>query len=158
MASRSQIRKYIAYWFQLGKKVLIRNGQEAIRPQIVLSGDRYSQEFEECWQQILSSESGDCYLEGTNQTIEELLSSEWEISLCARCLMPIPSPVKGMPPECCPCFDLPHWPDTEIPLPRSPICTKSHLLSICDRLLNVNQKENIDTHYHNSENEEFKVS
>jgi len=151
MASRSQIKKYIAYWFQLGKKVLIRNGQEAIIPQVVLSGDRYSQEFEECWQQILSSEWGDCYLEGTNETIQELLSSEWDISPCARCLMPIPSSVKGMPPECCPCFDLPNWPDTEIPLPRSPICSKSHLLSICERLL-VNQKKNIDTHYHSSEN------
>ncbi|OZH54399.1 hypothetical protein AFK68_11205 [Hydrocoleum sp. CS-953] len=158
MASRSQVRKYIAYWFQLGKKVLIRNGQEAIRPQVVISGDRYSEEFEECWQKILSVESGDCYLEGTDQTIKELLSPEWDISPCARCLMPIPFHVKGMPPECCPCFDLPSWPDTETPLPRSPICSKSHLLSICERLLSVNQKDNIDTHHHNSENEGFKAS
>ncbi|MGK7919554.1 MAG: hypothetical protein AB4080_06050 [Trichodesmium sp.] len=151
MASHSQIRKYIAYWFQLGKKLLIRNGQEAIRPQIVISGDRYSQEFEECWRQILSPESGDCYLEGTNQTIQELLSSEWDINSCARCSMPIPSRVKGMPPECCPCFDLPHWPDTETPLPRSPISNRSHLLSISERLLKLNNQEN-------SEDEDFKAS
>ena len=138
MASRNQIKTYIAYWFQLGKKVIIRNGQKAILPQIVLSGDSYSQEFEKCWQQILSVESGDCYLQGTNQTIEELLSSEWDISSCARCSMLIPCHVKGMPPENCPCFDLPNWPNTEIPSPRSPICSKSYLLRMCERLLSVN--------------------
>lgn len=134
MASHDQIKRYIAYWFQLSKKVLIRNGQEAIRPQVVLAGDRYSGEFEECWTKILSPESGDCYLEGTHQTIEELLSPEWEVSSCSRCSMPIPSRVRGMPPECCPCFDLPNWPDTEKPLPREPISSKAHLLDICDRL------------------------
>ncbi len=158
MASHNQIRKYIAYWFQLGKKVLIRNGQEAIRPEVVISGDRYSQEFEECWQQILSSESGDCYLDGTHQTIKELSSPEWDISSCSRCSMPIPSRVKGMPPQCCPCFDLPNWPNTETPLPRSPISSQSHLLSISQRLLRVNQEENIAIHHHNSEDNGFKAS
>ncbi|MGK7921993.1 MAG: hypothetical protein AB4080_18515 [Trichodesmium sp.] len=158
MASRSQVRKYIAYWFQLGKKVLIRNSQEAIRPQVVILGDRYSKEFEECWRQILSVESGDCYLEGTNQTIQELLSPEWDIDSCARCSMPIPFHVKGMPPECCPCFDLPSWPDTETPLPRSPICSQSHLVSICKRLLSIKNEEDIDSNQTNSEDEEFKAS
>ena len=137
MASHDQVRKYIAYWFQLGKKVLTRNGQEALTPQVVLSGDRYTQEFEACWDKVLSSESGDCYLEGTNQTIEKLLSPEWDISPCPRCLMPIPFSVKGMSPEYCPCFDLPHWPDTEMPSPRSPISSKLYLLNICERLSNV---------------------
>ena len=140
MASHDQIRKYIAYWFQLGKKVLTINGQEALVPQVVLSGDRYTKEFEDIWLQILSSESGDCYLEGTNQTIEELLSPEWDIGLCARCPMPIAFRVKGMPSECCPCFDLPNWPDTEKPLPRSPVSSQLYLLSICERLLSVKKE------------------
>jgi hypothetical protein len=42
MASESEVRKYIAYWFQLGKKVLIRNGSEALLPKSVIAGDRYS--------------------------------------------------------------------------------------------------------------------
>ncbi|MEB3339811.1 hypothetical protein [Okeania sp.] len=158
MASYEQIKKYIAYWFQLGKKVLINNGQETIKPQIVLSKDRYSQEFEECWQKIISSESGDCYLEGTHQTFQELLSSEWDINSCSRCSMPIPARVKGMPSECCPCFDLPSWPNTETPLPRSPISSKLYLVSICQRLLNINNKADIDTNSPNSQEQEFKAS
>ena len=59
MASENQVREYIAYWFQLGKKVLIRNGSEALLPQPVITGDRYSHEFEECWQKIISPDSGD---------------------------------------------------------------------------------------------------
>lgn len=141
MASHDQIRQYIAYWFQLGKKVLIRNGQEAIKPQVVLAGDRYSQQFEECWQKIQSPDSGDCHLEGTHETIEELLSPEWEVSSCSRCSMPIPSRVRGMPPEYCPCFDLPNWPDTEKPLPREPINSRSHLRGICERLVIANREE-----------------
>lgn len=159
MASHTQIRQYIAYWFQLGKKVLIKNGQEAIIPQVVLSRDRYSQEFEECWLKILSPDSGDCYLEGTEQTIEELLSPEWEVDSCARCSMPVPSRVRGMPSGCCPCFDLPNWPDTETPLPRSPISNTAHLISICERLVRANQEQDSDTHNHNSEDlEEFRAS
>ncbi|MCL2929148.1 MAG: hypothetical protein O4861_03990 [Trichodesmium sp. St16_bin4-tuft] len=157
MASHDQVRKYIAYWFQLGKKMLTRNGQESFVPQVILSGDRYTQEFEECWQKILSSESGDCYLEGTNQTTEELLSPQWDICPCARCSMPIPFHVKGMPPECCPCFDLPNWPDTETPLPRAPISSKLYLLSICERLLSGKKKENVDTYHHNSHHEKLKL-
>ena len=157
MASHDQVRKYIAYWFQLGKKVLTRNGQEALTPQVILSGDRYTQEFEECWNKVLSSELGDCYLEGTNQTIEKLLSPEWDISPCARCLMPIPFSVKGMPPENCPCFDLPNWPNTEMPSPRSPISSKLYLLSMCERLLTVKKEENIGTYRHSSEDKHFKA-
>jgi hypothetical protein len=65
MASEQQVKRYLAYWFQLGKKVVIRNGNSALSPQPVMTGDRYSDEFESIWQQILSPDSGDCYLEGT---------------------------------------------------------------------------------------------
>ncbi|WP_293147976.1 MULTISPECIES: hypothetical protein [unclassified Microcoleus] len=135
MASESEVRKYIAYWFQLGKKVFIRNGSEALLPKSVIAGDRYSSEFEECWQKIISPDSGDCHLQGTNETIAELLTPAWEISPCARCAMPVVFQQTGMPPECCPCYDLPNWPDTEMPQPRSPVSTKSQLSSIRDRLL-----------------------
>ncbi|MFM9266303.1 hypothetical protein [Tychonema sp. BBK16] len=134
MASESQVRKYLAYWFQLGKKVLIRSGSEGLLPQTVIAGDRYSPEFEECWQKIISPDSQDSYLQGTDETIAQLLTSAWDISPCARCAMPIPLRDPGMPPELCPCNDLDNWPNTEIPQPRSPVSTKLQLSSMCDRL------------------------
>ena len=134
MASENQVREYIAYWFQLGKKVLIRNGSEALLPQPVITGDRYSPEFEQCWQKIISPDSGDSYLQGTDETIAQLLTPAWEISACARCAMPVPLRDAGMPPELCPCNDLDNWPNTEMPQPRSPVSTKLQLSGICDRL------------------------
>lgn len=135
MASENEVKPYLSYWFQLGKKVLIRNGQEALLPKKVIQGDRYSDEFEQCWQQILSPDSGDCNLEGTHETIAALLTPVWEVSNCARCSMPVPVRKVGLPPEVCPCFDLSGWPNTEAPSPRSPIDTQTHLTQIRDRLL-----------------------
>ncbi len=134
MASENQVKKYIAYWFQLGKKVLIRNGSEALLPKPVFAGDRYSHEFEQCWQKIISSDSPDSYLQGTQETIAQLLTPAWDISACARCAMPVPLRDAGMPPELCPCNDLTNWPNTEMPQPRSPVSTKSQLSGIRDRL------------------------
>lgn len=134
MASEHQVRQYIAYWFQLGKKVLIHNGKEALLPQPVIQGDRYSEEFESCWQKIISPESGDCYLEGTQETIAQLLTPGWDVSPCGRCQMPVPIKTVGMPPELCPCNDLPNWPNTEVPQPRSPVSSQSRLIEIRDRL------------------------
>lgn len=134
MASKHQVRQYLAYWFQLGKKVIIRNGDEALLPQPVIRGDRYSPEFEACWEKILSPESGECYLENTEETIAELLTPAWEIDPCARCTMPIPFRRQGMPAACCPCFDMPSWPDQETPQPRGPVSNQAHLLNICNRL------------------------
>lgn len=139
MASENELRKYIAYWFQLGKKVLIRNGSEALLPKSVIAGDRYSREFEECWQKIISPDSGDCYLQGTNETIAQLLTPAWEISPCARCAMPVVFQQNGMQPEFCPCNDLPNWPDTEMPQPRSPVSSQSQLSGIRDRLLRIGE-------------------
>lgn len=98
MASAQEVRQYLAYWFQLGKRVVIRNGQESLLPQPVFQGDRYSQAFENCWQILTSPESGDCYLDGTQETIAELLTSEWVINPCARCTMPIPVRDRAMFP------------------------------------------------------------
>ncbi|HEY9611064.1 hypothetical protein [Allocoleopsis sp.] len=134
MASEQQVKRYLAYWFQLGKKVLIHNGDSAVLPQSVIAGDRYSEEFEKIWQLILSPESGDCYLEATNERIAELLTPKWLIEPCVRCDMPVPMINIGLPPELCPCNDLPTWPNTEIPAPREPISNQTQLREIRDRL------------------------
>ena len=135
MASQQEVKQYLAYWLQLGKKVVFGNGESRLLPQEVIKGDRYSDQFEECWQKIISPEAGDCYLEGTQQTIAQLLTPAWEVNPCARCTMPVPVRNAGMPPELCPCNDLSNWPNTELPLPRSPVNTKEQLTAIRDRLL-----------------------
>lgn len=134
MASEKKVKRYLAYWFQLGKKVLLGNGQEELLPQSVIEGDRYSREFEACWQRILSSNAGDCYLEGTEQSIQQLLTPAWDITDCVRCGMPVPTFEIGMPSPTCPCYDLPSWPNLELPLPRSPVNSSDHLNTIKDRL------------------------
>lgn len=138
MASEQEVKRYLAYWFQLGKKVLIRNGNSAVLPQPVIAGDRYSDDFELIWQEILSTESGDCYLEGTHQTIAELLTPQWDVEPCVRCDMPVPIINVGMPPETCPCYDLPTWPNTELPAPRNAVCSQGRLGEIRDRLHKAN--------------------
>lgn len=135
MASEEQVKQYIAYWFQLGKRVLIHNGREALLPQKVIQGDRYSDEFEECWQRIIAANAGDCNLEGTQETIAQLLTPAWDLNSCARCAMPIPMRNVGLPPNDCPCSDLPTWPNLETPLPRSPVDTQVHLNDLISRLL-----------------------
>ncbi len=134
MASEQQVKRYLAYWFQLGKKVVIRNGQSTVLPQPVIAGDRYSEQFEQIWQQLLSPTNGDCYLEGTQETIRDLLTPKWDIDPCARCEMPVPMINIGMPPELCPCNDLPTWPNTELPAPRDPVNSTGRLQAISDRL------------------------
>ncbi|NJL64891.1 MAG: hypothetical protein HC903_27665 [Methylacidiphilales bacterium] len=133
MATTTDVKKYLAYWFQLGKKVVANNGMKTILPQQILISDRYSQEFEECWQNI-AADAGNYHLEGTHQTIGELLQAEWEVSPCARCEMPVPMRNMGMPPLVCPCHDLIGWPNTEIPAPRGPINSQNQLIRIRDRL------------------------
>ncbi|WP_432809977.1 hypothetical protein [Pantanalinema sp. GBBB05] len=138
MASEHQVRQYLAYWFQLGKGVVIHNGSDVLLPRPVISGDRYSQAFEECWQQLIAPDAGDCYLEGTSQTIAELLSPAWEINPCSRCSMPVPVRSVGVASLECPCIDIPDWPNTEVPTPRAPIDNQTLLLRIRDRLREAN--------------------
>lgn len=137
MASPTQVKQYLAYWFQLGKRVWVHGGREAVLPDSVIERDRYSQEFEDCWQRILAPSSGECYLEGTHQTIQQLLSSEWEIESCARCGMPVPMIELGMQEGPCPCADLDNWPNNELPEPRSPVDSASRLSGIQERLRRV---------------------
>jgi hypothetical protein len=143
MATKQEVKKYLAYWFQLGKKVVTGNGQANFLPQPVLKGDRYSEEFEACWQKIISPENSDCYLEGTQETIAELLTPTWELEPCSRCNMPVAMRNVGMPAVLCPCNDLPGWPNSELPSPRSPISSQEQLMAIRDRLLsNISSKSN----------------
>lgn len=135
MASVELVKKYLAHWFQLGKQVRVRGGRTALLPQPILQGDRYSLEFEACWQQLMAPEAGDCYLEGTTITLAELLTDRWEVIECARCEMPIPQAIAGLPPAACPCHDLTDWPNDELPSPRSPISTTNYLNQIRQRLL-----------------------
>lgn len=141
MASEQQVKRYLAYWFQLGKQVVIRNGQRILQPKQVIAGDRYSQDFEDIWQLILSPDSGDCYLEGTEQTVAELLTPDWDVESCARCEMPIPIKTVGMPPDCCPCFTLPSWPNLDVPAPREPVCSQERLSLIRSRLNRLQSRQ-----------------
>ncbi|MEO1430017.1 MAG: hypothetical protein AAFS12_03120 [Cyanobacteria bacterium J06632_19] len=142
MASKTEVKKYLAYWFQLGKKVFINNGVASLQPRNVIDGENYSEDFEECWQKIISPTSGECYLEGTQQTVAELLSSEWDMTSCSRCEMPVPLKNLGMPAISCPCNDVLNWPNTELPAPREPVKSQSQLNKIRDRLL-FNEKSEI---------------
>jgi hypothetical protein len=133
MATEQQVRQYLAYWFQLGKRVQVKSG-EALQPRRVIAGDRFSAEFEACWQQV-SASPAQAYLEGTHQTIAELLTPAWEIDPCSRCAMLVPVKTLGLPPDNCPCFDLPTWPDTATPAPRLPIDSDALLRRLRDRLM-----------------------
>ena len=134
MASTQNVRLYLAYWFQLGKKLVLANGRELLLPKPVMEVGKYSRQFEECWQKITAIEGKDCYLEGTDTTIHSLLSPGWDISPCARCDMPIAKVELGLPSILCPCTDLVYWPNLELPVPRSPVSTNNHLTRIKNRL------------------------
>lgn len=133
MASQEQVKQYLAHWFQLGKRVLLPNRPEVLCPAKIFEGDNYSREFERCWQQILSTNQ-DGYLEGTEQTIKQLLSPNWDLKVCARCDMPVPAMVSGVQSLECPCVDLPMWPNFELPSPRLPVSSSLQLSRISQRL------------------------
>ncbi|MFE4105220.1 hypothetical protein [Almyronema epifaneia] len=133
MASQQQVREYLAYWFQLGKPLII-GAQPACLPKPVFQGDRYSEAFETCWQQVMVHKGQDAYIEGTDQSMAELLSDTWDLPPCARCSMPVPMRTVGVSDHPCPCHDLASWPNSEIPAPRSAVDTPSHLQGIRHRL------------------------
>lgn len=135
MAPTKEVKRYLACWLQLGKKLVIDNGQEIICPRTVLMYHHYSAEFEDCWQKLLARSGKNCYLEEVEPTFDILLSATWDISSCANCQMPIPKIARGLKfSPACPCIDLPFWPNTDLPLPRAPIDSKSRLNRIKARL------------------------
>jgi hypothetical protein len=138
MASEQEVKEYLAYWFQLGKKLILDKGvKQELLPQPVISGEQYSQQFENIWHQIIQKDEKNWYLEGTSQTIAELLSPLWEISDCARCGMPVAMINLGLTADGCPCKDLPNWPNTELPQPRSPVSNNQHLTKLQERLQTI---------------------
>lgn len=144
MASPEQVREYLAHWFQLGKPIVLENGKAECLPYPIFFGSRYSQAFEECWQKVLHIGGKDCYLKGTDQTIDMLLSPEWDVLPCARCTLPIPLPDLGYFPYVCPCHDLTIvWPNDEIPCPRMGADTNQHLSRLQQRLRAVEEMPEI---------------
>jgi hypothetical protein len=135
MASKAQVKEYLACWLQLGKGLVLCNEQVTIRLQSIVCGELYSPEFEACWEQVCSPTAGDCYLEGTELTVKQLLSEQWAMIDCGRCAMPFPVPIAGVASPICPCHDLPSWPNQEVPLPRPPVSTTTYLQGIHQRLL-----------------------
>lgn len=134
MAESAKVKKYLAYWFQLGKKIIIPSQNTAILPSKILNGHGYANEFEECWQLVTDENTGDCYLEGTSQTIQQLLSSQWDITECLRCSMPVPMIDVGIQNSSCVCNDMDNWPNNELPYPRQPINNQENLKRISESL------------------------
>ncbi|MGB3300573.1 MAG: hypothetical protein WBA76_20100 [Phormidesmis sp.] len=134
MASLTDVKTYLAHWFQLGRKVKSDHGRLSYQPEKVIQGEHFSPEFEDCWAAIMAAEGKSLYLEGTDQTIAELLSPTWEVVNCARCEMPIPILQKESKPHSCPCHDLPDWPNEEVPRPRLPVSSYQHLRQMKNRL------------------------
>lgn len=133
MASVEQVKKYLAYWFQVGKPLIDPRGQVSLLPRTIVVGDRYTSEFESFFQQIQQPRYRDCYLEGTEQTLGDLFSSRWEIADCARCAMPIPLDELGLVVGC-PCADLHGWPNVNVPMPHCPHNVRHQLEFIHRRL------------------------
>ncbi|MEL6380928.1 MAG: hypothetical protein AAFQ89_00345 [Cyanobacteria bacterium J06626_18] len=150
MASVSQVKSYLAYWFQLGKPVIFHKSQTQCLPSPLFQGNQFSPAFEQCWQQVAQN-TADCYLLGTEQTIAELLDGEWDITACARCNMPVPMPVRIVDTSACPCADLPTWPNDEMPQPRMGVSNTSHLQNIHQRLVaSAGDRDRLQSTYEHS--------
>jgi hypothetical protein len=134
MASQEQIRDFLAHWFQLGKPVVLAEDRGECLPEPIFQGGQYSQSFEDCWHKIMVTSGQDCYLKGTTQSIGEMLSPAWDVTPCARCEMPIAVPTVGAMAHLCPCNDLPTWPNTEVPMPRTAVDSEQQLRALRQRL------------------------
>jgi hypothetical protein len=136
MALPTQVKTYLSYWFQLGRGVQMPLGAGIVKPAAVLADGGYSTEFEALWQQLVQPPiAASSYLDGTEQTIAQLLDTDWEIQDCARCNLPIPMKVAGLPPQSCPCDELKNLPNIEEIPPRAPIDSQAALRRLCERLL-----------------------
>jgi hypothetical protein len=143
MASQEQVRNFLAYWFQLGKPVVLAGGKSECLPSPVYYKNRFSLAFEDCWQQIMATHGENCYLKGTVQTIAMMLTPAWDMTACARCNMPVPVPTAGMMTLPCPCSDLQSWPNQDLPMPRIAVDDSHYLDNIQQRLDKV-KNQHID--------------
>jgi len=140
MANATEVKDYLGYWFQLGKGVVFPKSQKIVLPDPIFSQQYFSAAFEDCWQSIVTS-AEDCYLEGTEQTLRELLTPEWEIISCARCALPVPTSRTHVPSCLCPCVDLDSWPNLELPQPRLPLNRVLSLRKVHSHLLEKHQAD-----------------
>ncbi|MGD1902183.1 MAG: hypothetical protein ACFB9N_08085 [Geitlerinemataceae cyanobacterium] len=130
MALLCQVKAYLAQWFQLGKKAVSRNSTYC--PRRVFFGESYSAEFEADWRQMLTV-ADEVYLEGTEESLADLLTGAWDIESCARCEMPVPTSRQAC--SYCPCSDMKAvWPNDSLPRPRVPADTQAQLQALCSRL------------------------
>jgi hypothetical protein len=142
MAMPTQVKTYLSYWFQLGRGLRmppVVGGSALIdtlvMPQAILADGQYSTEFEGIWRQLMQPPiAAASYLDGTEQTIAQLLAPDWDIQDCARCNLPVPIKVAGLPPQSCPCDDLKNLPDLTL-MPHDPIDSQASLRRLCERLL-----------------------
>ncbi|MEM9246280.1 MAG: hypothetical protein AAGA67_11155 [Cyanobacteria bacterium P01_F01_bin.153] len=139
MAPRTQVKEYLALWFQLGHAA-VTNGhrRRELCPQPVFQRDNsqhsdYTAEFEQAWSEILNGAS-EFYLEGAPIAIADLLSNAWDIIPCANCMMPIPTSLVAQGAKPCICEHLTVWPNPDLPKPRLPINDKAFLCNLCERL------------------------
>lgn len=133
MAAASEVKQYLALWFQLGKGAVDNRSGEVFRVRQILKGDRYSSDFERCWERIVA-EPAEFSLEGTTRSIAELLSNVWELTTCPRCVLPIPINLHGSEAGPCECVSLSWWPDNESPPPHLPVSDRTQLGFLCSRL------------------------
>jgi hypothetical protein len=133
MASVQKVQAYLAYWFQLGKPIVLQHANSQCLPAPVFQGAQFSPAFLDCWQQVMEAPK-QCFLKGTDESIAVLLTDEWDIEGCARCTMPLPMPVRGIKVSPCPCADLPSWPNQSMPVPRTAVCSQTHLGDLRNRL------------------------
>lgn len=129
MATHIEVKEYLAKWLQMGKKVSIDNSQISLHQ--VIKGEIYSPEFEQLWDR---AQQAIAVLEGTNETIQDLLKPEWEILSCAVCDLPVPMSLGYREVKACVCDDLKLYPNLDSIAPRSPVSTSSYLQDISDRL------------------------
>ena len=133
MANVQQVKQYLAYWFQVGKPLIVPQENRQLLPSTITAGENYTSEFNAFFDELLSPRHDDSYLEGSPYTLKELLSSRWSLSPCARCTMPIPVDNIGLNTGC-PCADLEEWPNLDLPLPHCPNNVREQLTVIHQRL------------------------
>ena len=147
MASRTLVKNYLAQWMQMGKTISLSTQGDEIHIYKILQGEKYSPSFNKLWDEISTKKAQEAYLSGTDQTIHDLLSNEWEIIACARCNLLIPSLDMGpRVPICCPCDDLPSHPNLDLVMPHLPIKLATHLDDLCDRLAEKSEDSEKGTH------------
>ncbi|WP_019498697.1 hypothetical protein [Pseudanabaena sp. PCC 6802] len=143
MSNYDVVKKYFAQWLQMGKRVFISNQNRLVAIDRVIKGEGYSDEFERLWAEMSDPGSGDVYLEGTNENVQDLLRPEWETIVCARCDMLVPCLSAG-PRDIpvCPCHDLGCFPNLDSIPARAPVVTNKYLSSIITRLEEAAQRNN----------------